>query len=873
MSFHDFLQKSDLNLRGGGQINWLGSNLIFRQKRHYFFKIALKLIIKQTKGNQIFRIKEDRICYFCVFQIIFVSMRILKKIIIGLLFLLAIVCCLGYVYYQSLKPIYKGELTLQGLQNEVEVYFDKYGIPHIYAQNEEDAQFALGYVHAQDRLWQMELLRRLGKGQLAEILGEPLAKTDRFFRTIDSWETAKKAARAFDEIAANDPMKKAVLAYYKGVNNFIKNGPTPIEFQILGIEKQELTIEDCYAIYGYIAFSFAQAFRTDPLVTRIQQKWGAAYLNDLDLHWNPEAQMISVFESKEENLLSEAFGLDDLFETLPAPPWIGSNGWIIGGSKTKSGKPIFSNDTHIVFAQPSVWYEAHIEYPGHSSYGNYIGGVPFPAIGHNRKVAIGLTMFENDDIDLYIEKLNPENPNQVWFKDHWEDLKVRKEVIKVKGGKDIEFEVKTSRHGPIVNEAIEDIGKMTGQPVAVWWIYNEFVPNSLQPAYEFAHAQNIDEARAAAAKIIAPGLNGMYADAAGNIAWWAMGKLPIRPTHVNSKLFLDGSSGKDEILGYIDFKDNPQSENPPSGFVYSANNQPDTTNGILHAGYYISEDRAKRIMDLLSADKKWDLEAVKGMITDVVSDKKPLIAKNVLYILKNRPLKNANATKAINLLATWDGDTQLEDTAPTIFAKLQYQILEKACADELGEKDFKIFLQTVLSRRSLPSLLENENSVWWDDQTTPGKKESRAEIIAAAFEKSLEELEAQLGNDPEKWTWGKVHTIEHPHLLGQNENLRPYFNVGPFPIVGTKEVINNLSYTINSSGKYEVVSGPAVRRIIDFADIEHSINVLPTGNSGNPLSPHYADQAKMFVDGDFRLQMMNEKEIKEEGRKLILKVK
>ena len=796
----------------------------------------------------------------------------LKKIIIGLLVLLLIAGCVSYFYYQSLKPVYEGEVTLQGLENEVEIYFDQYGIPHIYAQNEIDAQFALGYVHAQDRLWQMELLRRLGKGQLAEILGEPLAKTDRFFRTIDSWETAKKAALAFNAIDAKDPMKQAALAYYKGVNSFIKNGPTPIEFQILGIEKQELDIEDCYAIYGYIAFSFAQAFRTDPLVTRIQQKWGDAYLNDLDIHWNPKAQMIPVFEAKED-LISDAFGLNDLFETLPVAPWIGSNSWIIGGTKTKSGKPIFSNDTHIAFAQPSVWYEAHIEYPGHSSYGNYLGGVPFPAIGHNRNVAIGLTMFQNDDIDLYIEKLNSENPNQVWFKDHWEDLKVRKEVIKIKGGKDLEFEVKTSRHGPIVNEAIEDIGKMTDQPVAAWWIYNQFAPNSLQPAYEFAHAKNIDDARAAAAKIIAPGLNGMYADIAGNIAWWAMGKLPIRPAHVNSKLFLDGSSGADEILGYIDFKNNPQSENPPSGFVYSANNQPDTTNGILHAGYYIAEDRAKRIMDILSTDKKWDMEAAKAMITDVTSNKKPKMAKSVLRILQNSPLKNAQAAKAIDLLASWDGDTQLDDIAPTIFAKLQYQLLNKACADELGPEDFKTFLLTVVSRRSLPFLLENENAVWWDDQNTPGKKESRSEVVARAFEQSLDELEAQLGNDIEKWTWGRVHTIEHPHLLGRNENLRAYFNVGPFPVVGTKEVINNMSYTINETGEYPVISGPAVRRIIDFSDIEHSVNVLPTGNSGNPLSPHYADQAEMYVNGAFRPQMMNEKEIKANSRKLVLKGK
>ena len=195
-----------------------------------------------------------------------------------------------------------------------------------------------------------------------------------------------------------------------------------------------------------------------------------------------------------------------------------------------------------------------------------------------------------------------------------------------------------------------------------------------------------------------------------------------------------------------------------------------------------------------------------------------------------------------------------------------------ACKDELGD-NFSEFLVTVLSRRSLPFLLKKMDSPWWDDQSTPNKKETRKDIILAAFEQSLDEIEAQLGSDITQWTWGKVHTIEHPHTLGQNASLRPYFNVGPFPVIGNKEVINNMSFTINGSGTYKVVSGPAVRRIIDFGDVEHSFNVLPTGNSGNPLSPHYADQAKLFVDGEFRMQLMNKAEIVAAGKKLTLKAK
>ena len=798
-------------------------------------------------------------------------MKLLKNIAIAALVLVGASSVSGYWYYNSLKPTYEGTLNLQGLEQNVEVYFDDYGIPHIYAESEADAQFALGYLHAQDRLWQIELLRRVGSGRLAEILGEPVVKTDKFFRTINSLETAKKAAKVFEAIPADDPMKKAALAYYAGINSFIKNGATPVEFGVLGIEKEELTILDCYAVFGYVAFSFAQAFRTDPIVAKIHQDFGDNYLNDLDVHWNPTAQMIPTYQAPAitDAELSDALSMNELFESLPAPPWIGSNSWIISGKKTKSGKTIFTNDTHIGFAQPSVWWEAHIEYPGHRGYGNYMAGIPFPIIGHNDHTAIGLTMFENDDIDFYVEQLNPDNPNQVRFKDKWEDLKIRKEVIKVKDGKDIEIEVKNSRHGPIVNEVVEGIQKVTKQPVSAYWIYNEFIPNNLGTTYQLSHAKNIDEARAGAAQIVAPGLNGMYADKEGNIAWWAMAKLPIRPKHVNTKLFLDGASGEDEILGYEPFENNPQSENPPEGYLYSANNQPDTTNGVLQPGYYIPEDRGKRIMDLLSAKDDWDVAAAKEMITEVVSDKKPRMVEKIIQILSNTTFKNKNAGKAAEILATWDGDNQLDDIAPTIFAKLQYKILELTCKDELGD-NFTEFLNTVLSRRSLPFLLEKEQSPWWDDQNTKDKKENRTDIIHAAFEQSLEAITTQLGDDIAQWQWGKVHTIEHPHTLGQNETLRPYFNVGPYPVVGNKEVINNMSFTINGSGKYEVVSGPAVRRVIDFADMEHSLNVLPTGNSGNPLSPHYSDQAKMFVDGEFRMQLMNKAEIKAAGRKLIL---
>lgn len=799
-------------------------------------------------------------------------MKIIKRLVIVILVLLVLCLIGGFVFYKNLEPTLEGNLTLKGLEKEVEVYFDEYGIPHIYAQNETDAQFALGYVHAQDRLFQMEMMRRLGKGRLAEILGAELVKTDRFFRTLGTHEAAKRGTERFNNLEENNPMKKAALAYHAGINSYIKNGSTPIEYHILGIEKEPFTIEDSYAIFGYMAFSFAQAFRTDPLVTRIHEKYGEAYLKDLDVHWNPAAQVIPTFDKTDGNtLLSDHFNIDQLFETLPVSPFIGSNAWVIGPTKTKNGKVLFSNDTHIGYSSPSVWYEAHIEYPGKSMYGNYLGGIPFPAVGFNRHHAIGLTMLENDDIDFYLEKINPENPNQVRYKDQWVDMEVRKEIIQVKDSDNITFEVKTTRHGPIVNEALDHVSNTTNQPVSAWWIYNEFLPENLESSYQMLHANSMEEVKKAASLGHAPGLNIMYGDVEGNIAWWSYGKLPIRPDHVNSKLFLDGSTGEDEILGYVGFEDNPHSENPPSGFVYSANNQPDTMAGVFHSGYYIPEDRARRIMDILEENDTWDMPMAQEMINDVHSDMMKNICRTVADIVRNDSNLKANETKAVSILTAASGEHALDDIAPTIYAKILYHILKNAMYDELGEQDFETLMETHLIKRSIPFLIQNDTSIWWDNIETADKTESRNELITNAFKNSIAELEAQLGDNMEEWKWSKVHTLEHGHVLGKVETLREYFNVGPYPIAGSSEVINNQHYRFNGSGKYEVYAGPAIRRIIDFGDLENSINILPTGNSGNITSPHYDDQAQLFVNGQFRKQKINREEIIKDGKKLVLK--
>ncbi|MCZ8217153.1 MAG: penicillin acylase family protein, partial [Cyclobacteriaceae bacterium] len=370
---------------------------------------------------------------------------------------------------QSSKPTLNGELVLIGLEETVEVFYDEYGVPHIYANNEHDAYYALGYVHAQDRLFQMEMLRRAAGGRLSEVLGPDLIKVDKLFRTLGINKFATESAKQFLS-SDTSAYQRGALAYQSGINEFIKTGKTPIEFLIMGIPKTEFKPEDIYLAVGFMSFGFAEALQADPVLEKIKNEFGVAYLQNLAVQTPANAEIIKNFngEIKAAGTDSLISAVHEALQYLPVPRLQGSNGWVMSGSRTASSLPILANDTHIGFGQPAVWYEAHIEYPGFRFYGHHLAGIPFGLLGNNDKIGWGLTMFENDDLDFFVEELNPENVNQVKFKDQWENLSVRNEIIKVKGQEDIVLEIKSSRHGPIVNGGIDNIDS-EGKPIAMWW--------------------------------------------------------------------------------------------------------------------------------------------------------------------------------------------------------------------------------------------------------------------------------------------------------------------------------------------------------------------------------------------------------------------
>lgn len=777
----------------------------------------------------------------------------LKKIAVYLVTFILFLGLVFWIFVQINKPKYEGNLTLEDLKDQVDVYFDEVGVPHIYAQNQHDAYVALGYVHAQDRLWQMELIRRVGAGRLSEIFGKDMIKTDRFFRGLG---IEKAAARDLKNLDTTTQAYVLTKAYINGINQFIEKGATPVEFRLAGVEKEKYSLQDVFNVFGYMSFSFAQAYKTDPLLSNLKNKLGDKYLSELVTLTEKKAEKIRNYNRHPQRSYANNFGtsINKIMEASPVPPFIGSNSWVLGPDKTKNNKVILANDPHIAFAQPAVWYQSHIVTPDFEIYGFNLALTPFALLGHNHHYAYGVTMFENDDIDFYEE---PED----------QKYSIRKEIIKVKDEDDVIFEVKEGQHGPVVNDFMDIVN--SDKNIAMDWIYTKFNNEFIDASYEISHAKSLNDFKNGAAKIKAPGLNMMYGDAKGNIAWFAAAKLYTHKNNPNTKFILEGSKAGDSQRTYLDFSHNPQAINPPWHYVYSANNQPDSIAGLLYPGYYLPDDRAGRIVEILKGKDEFTSADMQTMILDVKSS---VVEKNVKTVLKNLSKVNLSdiEKEAIKILDAWDADYKMKAVAPVIYNKFLYHLLKNTFEDEMGEEQFKQFLNTHLYKRQIARQIASSKSIWWDDISTKQVKENRDEIFTRSFHEAIADLEQQFGNDIQDWTWNKTLSITHRHTFDKVTLLKGFFNVGPFATNGGNEVINNHLFQLDGSGMYEVKGGPSTRRVIDFSDIENSVAILPTGQSGNVFSKHYKDQSKKYLKGDFVKMMLNKEAIQKINEPLVL---
>lgn len=822
-------------------------------------------------------------------------MRWVKRLVV-LLVALLVVAGLWLVWLAKTRvPVLDGVLTHASLTGETRIVRDNWGVPHISAENEHDAFFALGYAMGQDRLFQMELVRRLAQGEIAELAGPIAVKVDAVVRTFRLKHKAEETMAIMRE--EQPEVVKVADAFCAGLNYRQENEALPFEFAVLGIPKHTFTPADCVSVGGLLPIAFAHGMRVDPTYSMTQARHPDMDLHELFPSYSLETpvtimetmeEALAYLEAKKNGTLAPpaegapaeapaetadkvsqvqrgvAEGLDSLQALLE--PYVamsdlfgagalGSNSWVVGPSKTKTKTAILCNDPHIPFTNPSVWYEAHMTYPGYDFYGYHLALIPFPLIGHDKFHAWSLTMLANDDIDLFKETFDPANPMKVMYKNEWHDVEVSEERVKVRLGSEQVIPIRVTPHGPLVTDFMKLTEGYDGPELALSWVWQRVVYTDLLAFYRMARAKSMEEFQEAVSLVTSPGVNVSYADAEGNIAWWAAGKIPVRPAGVNHKALLNGADGSSEMIDFVPFELNPHLINPACGFIATANNMPTVKSvGPIEEmqGYWQPGDREARIEEVLASRDDWDVESLKTLQFDDKAWAAPMVLKNVLGILisSGTPWNEAERA-AIEILKQWDFKHGTNSAGASIYQYVIDEILRQAVMDELGEKLFSAYTTAPDHWNAFKYYIQHDDAMVWDNVDTP-EKETRQEVVLKSFRAAIAKLQNRLGRAPATWRWGRIHTMEFKHPFGYIPGLGRFFNVGPFESTGGAQIVNNMLYRPGVH-TYDVLAGPSTRRIIDFGDPEHALSVLPTGNSGIFTSPNYGDQAEMFMAGKYRV--------------------
>jgi len=788
----------------------------------------------------------------------------------------------GFLLWSS-RPFDFQAQQLKGLQQEVEVFWDKKGVVHLEARSDADAYRALGFLHARDRLFQIDFIRMAVNGRLSEILGEKGLKKDRFFRTIGFAHTVKRQKELRPEYFQGD-WYKSYQSCVDGLNEFIQLDRLPLEYKILRRKPELFQVDELLAISGYMAFSFAHGFHIDPLLSKIRKRFNKEVKEEefremifnelasdysMDSSWIKRATKQTKSPQSKEVLPihSESDGLSRLAsimeETLGS--FAGSNSWLVHGSRTKSGKAILCNDPHISYSNPSVWWEANFATKEHRIHGFFLSGFPFPLLGHNEDFAYGLTMLENDDMDLYLLTTD-ETGKKYQTSRGWEEFTIRKEEIRLKGGEMETLEVRHSRFGPVVSDLLRIPMKET---IALRWTFYEPDNRLYEAFYNISRSKNLKEFEQGVKMIMAPGLNISYANKEGDIAYFAAAALTDFNKKYPSWSLLRGENPDHQFPGYLPFSRNPKLLNPDSGVIITANNPPGSP--VQFPGYYQPEDRAMRIEGLLKQRQKWDSEGMMKVLTDRYHYMFTLAKPAFEEISKEKDLSPA-LKKDLQSILSWDGQHEVDSLGAAFFQEWLLQMAQLLIKPHLEEKEFENYMKHPLWRNWISSLMRSRQSAFLSH--------SRLDYLQAV-KKALENTRAALnqrqGAQETNWVWGNIHTIEYGHMLGSVWPLNHLFNIGPFPAPGARDAIDCIGSRYHPGEKrFQAVYGPSTRRIIDFSDInQRSYSILPTGNSGNVLSVHYDDMAQDYLKGKFHSVVVSkaavEKLVTAGGKKAVLK--
>ncbi len=760
-------------------------------------------------------------------------------------------------------PVIDGTLRVQGLEGRAEIIRDRWGVPHIFADRDRDAYFALGYATAQDRLFQMELTRHVAQARLSELFGERTLKADRLFRTMDFAGVGRRmVARARPEA------RSALEAYCHGVNAAVASlrGRLPIEFALLGHDFEPATPEEFVGVLGYMTWGLNISWHFDPLYERLSQRLGEERVAEL-FPWNqgglpsvhpagapPAPARLSLFQlsPQEESLLS---GL---------PTLRGSNNWVVGPGKSASGKPMLANDPHLSHGLPAIWYQAHLKTPTQDVIGVTVPGLPLIVIGHNRHIAWGFTNVMQDAADFFVEKLNPEQPGQVMFRNEWAKITTRQETIQVKGGAPVTLAVRSTPHGPLVSDLLPG----EEQALAYRWTYLVAEEaNELDGFFALNRAGNWEQFRSALSRFGAVAQNVVYADREGHIGMQTAGVFPRLAGRTDGTRFRTGWDGSQEWEGFHAFEENPVSFDPPQGWLASANN----STVPAPTPFYISSqwepaDRILRIGELLAAKDKLSIDDMKRMQGDstLVSARelKPLI----LEAFAKRPSGSTLVTAGLDQLRGWGGEMRVDQAAPTLFSAFYKRLFYELFEDEFGPELARAYRSKAnLSAIMMRAVFEGRLDPWFDRIDTP-QVEDADWVLRSAFEKAVADLAQSLGGAPGSWTWGRLHTVELAHPLGKASRLLGfYFDRGPFPLAGHTSTVNKGEF---AEEDFRVVHGPSMRQITDLGDPGRALAVIPGGQSGIPASKHYDDLTRLWLAGEYHPFLMERTEIERvaEGR-------
>ena len=772
----------------------------------------------------------------------------------------------GGTYYLLMHrplPKKKGTLSMEGLHEPVEIITDRYGVPHIYAQNEDDLFFAQGYTHAQERLWQMELNRRIGSGRLSEIFGQQALEADRMSRRIGMHRASQAEAT---RLPAHT--RRIMEAYAQGVNAYIQRHTNnlPVEFTVLRFKPTPWHIADSIQWAKMMGWNLGGNWETEVIRARIVALLGAKRATKLEAGYDAKHPLIVppgvAYQGINLGMLEQYEQLKQLsgFGMLGA-----SNNWVIDGTKSTTGFPILCNDPHLGQAAPSIWYECHLHAGDINVIGVSFPGTPGIVIGHNDSIAWGVTNAISDVQDLYIEKFNPQNPQQYEYQGKWEEAQIIREEIRVKGRKEpVIEEVRVTRHGPILTSLpitptsnAPQNGHTTQEtelPLALRWTGLE-QSNILSSILKLDLATNWEEFRNALRDWDTPPQNLVYADKAGNIGYVMAGAIPIRAKGQHL-LPTPGWTGEDEWTGFIPFDELPQTFNPEQHFIATANNRVVADD----YPYYITNEwlngyRAQRIRDLLLSKDKLSPDDMATIQADQYALPAVEIVPHILAIQTTTPLEKS----ALDVLRIWNYILAPDSVAAAIYVTF-VQKLEKIAfsavfgANETLLQDYLGKGATILAitngyvSRNKPLLIrlmnEGDDS-WFTESAIPNGPKSWKTAISRAFTAAVEELHSRLGNDISRWQYGKIHQMTYSHPLGMVKPLDKIFNRGPYPIGGDIDTVN-MGATRPDQPEV-VITVPSFRQIVNLADLNSSRSGHAPGQSGHPASKHYDDFIKPWL--------------------------